>query len=106
MRQLIIVFLLVISFVGWTNAQQTVTVDSKSNIFAAGRDNVSDPGGGGGGILPIELPLNCGVDFVNFTDVTGEISCTGPVSAGPDGKTGTSNISAFQGISGVYHQNS
>ena len=103
MKQLILIAFLLISTIKWANAQQTITIDSWSNIFAAGSDNVSDPGGGGGGMLPFELPIDCGTTSINFTEVSGMVSCIGENYAGPDGKQGFTNIPAYGGISGVYH---
>ena len=81
----------------------TVEVDSRSNIFAAGRSTVPDfPGGGG--VLPPEFDLPVGIGrSLSFPSVTGLIDSAGGTPMwGPDGRgSHSTDINSFDGISGI-----
>lgn len=79
-----------------------ITIDAKSNIFAAGRTNTSTSGGG---LLPPVFNLQAGTGRVlTFSSVTGltEASTNNPPFIPPDGTTNlTTNINTLDGISGI-----
>ena len=109
MEKLIYSILIVISCVDFSTAQITINLESRSNIFASGRMYTSDPGGGGGGILPFELALDCSVTKIIFPEVKGQISITGDPSISPEGWSIDSpegydpnaRIPEFEGLSDV-----
>ena len=105
MRQLILLVILIICSLEQGRGQLTVNVNARSNIFSAGRDSVSAPGGGGGGILPDELLLVDDIGWINFKNVTGQLSFIGNRYDSADGSRefGT-NITGINGISGAYHK--
>lgn len=104
MKKIIHVFLFVFICTELMTAQITINLDARSNIFASGRTIVSDPGGGGGGILPFELALDCTVKKIIFPKVTGLLGITGQPSSSPDGWSSVVNISEFEGLSGVISE--
>lgn len=90
------------------DGETAVTVPSKSNIFAAGHAEPTDPGGGGAGRLPPEVELPAGVPAISFPCVDGTINCCvnsqNAGSAGPAGDPRWStDIPASDGISGMLH---
>ena len=109
MKKLIYSILIVIICVECLVAQISINLESRSNIFASGRMYTSDPGGGGGGILPFELALDCTVKKIIFPEVKGQISITGDPSFSPDGWSINSpegydpnaRIPEFEGLSDV-----
>ena len=105
MKQLIFIIILLLCSLEQGRSQVTVNVNARSNIFAAGKNRASAPAGGGGGLLPYELMLKEGVEWINFTEVVGVISFIGPHYVGPDGEEGYINIEPFGGLSGIYHPN-
>ena len=92
----------------------TLTVSSMANIFGAGHTGAAatpEPGGGGGGIAAPSFTFAAGPSqIVNFSSVTGSVSCCsgGATFNGPDGgtfATGTTDITSFGGIAGILHDN-
>ena len=87
----------------------TMQVNGLANIYGAGHGTAPNPGGGGAGVLPPSQSFAAGAGQVlTFTDVAGQVSCcTGSSSYnGPDGgpyATGSTNISAYGGLSGMKH---
>jgi hypothetical protein len=111
-------FLYVVTLLCFTGSQaraQTFTGESVSafaNIFGAGNPSnpTPHPGGGTGGIAAPEFDLTSGMGRVlTFQDVSGIISFTPGTSSVPDGLQPNgnpplgldTNISSFQGISGI-----
>ena len=100
---------------GAATAQATViTVDGTDNIFGAGHSGAAatpDPGGGGGGTAPPSFVFAAGVNqVITFSSVTGTVSCCsgGGGFNGPDGgsaASGTTDITSYNGISGILHDN-
>jgi len=86
----------------------TLGVSGQANLFAAGQAAVTDPGTGGGGVLPpsFALPLGSG-RVLSFSSVTGLTDCCSrPVQMNPEGTlnnifNGQTNIGAGNGISGI-----
>ncbi len=109
MKKLIYSILIVIICVECLVAQISINLESRSNIFASGRMYTSNPGGGGGGILPFELALDCTVKKLIFPEVKGQISITGEPSISPEGWSIDSpegydpnaRIPEFEGLSDV-----
>ncbi|MCE2948319.1 MAG: VPLPA-CTERM sorting domain-containing protein [bacterium] len=86
----------------------TVSVDGRSNLFAAGQGAVSAPGGGGGGVLPPSVAFAAGAGKVlTFSSVVGLTDCcSGVPDMDADGSTnliaaGTTVVGAANGISGI-----
>lgn len=84
-----------------------VSVDGKSNIFGAGRSTAPAPGGGGGGILPREIQVES-AQTITFTAISGLVSgwaetCEFQDADGSTGCGGATNVSSYQGISGIVH---
>ena len=84
-----------------------VTVSARANIFGAGHDVPPDPGGGGPGVLPPEWRLPAGPGrLLTFPSVTGSVN---PIrgyaefvsAAGDQGRFGTTDVTSFDGISGI-----
>ena len=83
-------------------------VRATANLFAAGRDELPQPGrGGGGGFPPVwELPEDRRA--ITFSSVTGEVN---PIATqvgveynGPEGDgRGPTNINSYDGIAGMVH---
>lgn len=83
-------------------------VPSSSNIFGAGHDRVSDPGGGGAGGLPPVWPLpNGATRVVTFPTaigiVHGRVDQAPPNGPGGEDLLGT-NVESLDGISGIVHR--
>ena len=70
-------------------------IDARSNLFGAGRSSVPDPGGQGGGVLPLGFGLSPGANRVLRIDsVTGAVSYNNTV--------GDPNRGQFNGPDGGY----
>lgn len=70
-------------------------IDAQSNLFGAGRSSVPDPGGQGGGVLPLGFGLSPGTNRVLRIDsVTGTVSYNNAV--------GDPNRGQFNGPDGGY----
>lgn len=86
--------------------ETTVSVDGKANIFGAGKPSPPAPGGGGGGLLPpaVELPSDAGV-VVTFTCTAGLTNCCEgePDTPARGDLVGPTDVSSYQGISGLTH---
>jgi hypothetical protein len=83
-----------------------LTVPATANIFGAGHAVPPAPGGGGGGVLPTVYYLPPGAGRVlTFSGIAGAVACCGEDPwMGPDGRRGSAtNISSWQGISGIVH---
>lgn len=84
-------------------------VDAKTNIYAAGKPAASAPAGGGAGIIPTGIEFEprevAQQQILIFPRITGEVSCTTPaLYNGADGSNsclGTTNVTAFEGFSGI-----
>ncbi len=76
-------------------------VPATANIFSAGLSTPVAPGGGGAGILPVQITLNPGLGTFQF-QVSGNVSPNdGQFSLGGDGTPDMpSNINPYGGISG------
>ncbi len=86
----------------------TVSVSGQANIYGAGLTVPPDPGGGGGGILPVKINLSAlgSPRMVDFPTVTGTVSGWAAAGGynGPDGGGywgGVTNVPAHGGISGI-----
>lgn len=92
-----------------TLQESIYTVSSKANLYATDLEVAPDPGGGGGGRFPIEVTLPAvGPDrVVVFPEIEGAIAAgvNPPFPLhGADGSTLlTTNVTSFQGISGMVH---
>jgi len=80
-----------------------VVVSAQCNIYGAGHAVAPNPGGNGGGLLPVQVTLPSGTSGVRFSGAGGTVlycpSC-GPAS-GPDGANFASTMSSYGGISGI-----
>jgi uncharacterized protein (TIGR03437 family) len=84
-------------------AATTVTVDSKANIFAAGRSSTAPMDGA----LPTSFSFSSGPGKVlTIQAATGTVQC-GPIppwsTNGPDGLAYASDIASYNNISGIVH---
>jgi len=87
----------------------TLGVSGQANLFAAGQAAVTDPGSGGGGVLPPSFSLPGGTGrALTFSSVTGLTDCCSrlPPQMNPEGTlfnifNGQTNIGAGNGISGI-----
>lgn len=83
----------------------TVSIDARSNIFAAGLATVP----AGDGLLPPSVLLGGSNQVVTFSSVTGLVDCVAISSPrfGPDGSNCTGPLGTFifaaNGISGIVH---
>lgn len=85
-------------------------VSSEANIFGAGQEEPPKPGGGSGGILPVEVELPTRARSVRIKSVAGEVTpfvYPGEAEAPMHGAEGTATQSwempATGGISGLSH---
>ena len=86
----------------------SVEVSGEANIYGAGLTVPPDPGGGGGGVLPVKVTLSAlgNPQIVDFPSATGTVSGYAAEGGynGPDGGPywgGVTDVPAFGGISGV-----
>lgn len=83
-------------------------VHGSMNLYAAGLDSVIEPGGGGGGTLPIGVDLGPGVGrVVTFPSIQGTISPAPGVMNGAEGGqhwSSRTNINATDRLSGIIHE--
>ncbi|MBC7779232.1 MAG: VPLPA-CTERM sorting domain-containing protein [Proteobacteria bacterium] len=81
----------------------SLSVSGQANIFAAGQAAVTQPGGGGGGVLPSLFTFAAGAgQSVTFSSVTGFTNCcNGAPTTGPDGDAPGTNILPANGLSGI-----
>lgn len=81
----------------------TIVVSAQCNIYGAGHAVAPNPGGNGGGLLPVKITLPPGTSAVRISDAGGTVlfcpSC-GPAS-GPDGTASGFSMSSYGGISGI-----
>jgi hypothetical protein len=82
------------------------TIDARSNIYGAGHSEPPAPGGGGAGLLPVELPFVAALgQTLTFSSVVGSISYNGGGSwLGPEGyDPWLQDVSfpSWNGISGI-----
>jgi hypothetical protein len=82
-----------------------------ANIFGAGGDAASAPGGGGAGTLPPVCELPAGSTIVTFPGATGEVTpyTDQPLRNGPAGdRNGAggqdTDVTSYQGISGIVNK--
>jgi hypothetical protein len=84
-----------------------MAVSAQANIFGAGSDFASGPGGGGGGVLPPSVQLPGGASVVTFPTVKGKVTALmgslGYKGAGGDG-SGETDITSYGGISGIVDE--
>ena len=84
-----------------------LTVTAMDNIWGAGLTTAPDPGGYGGGVVPVQVAIPQGAKWVTFPHVTGSVSFGQRGESNPNGPDGNpdaklnTNISAFGGISGL-----
>jgi len=90
--------------------QDPLTVYSSANIFGAGFARPPEPAGGGAGSPPtlVDLPVGSS-PLVTFPCVTGLVTPIDGVAPlnGPDGdlgQNGTTDVTSYQGISGIVHR--
>lgn len=86
-----------VTLVGRASAESVsaAVIDAQSNLFGAGRSSVPDPGGQGGGVLPLGFGLSPGANRVLRIDsVTGAVSYNNTV--------GDPNRGQFNGPDGGY----
>ena len=83
-------------------------VSGQANIYGAGLTVPPDPGGGGGGVLPVKLNLSAlgNPQVLDFPTISGTVSGWAAEAGynGPDGGPfwgGVTNVPAYGGISGV-----
>ncbi|MHC4609696.1 MAG: hypothetical protein ACYS7M_05055 [Planctomycetota bacterium] len=82
-------------------ARSEVVVPADANLWGAGHAVPPDPGGNGGGTLPIEVALPDGAAVVRFTSVTGTINFGGGPVNGPEGvDSPCDGIASWDGIAG------
>lgn len=88
-----------------TEIQIDLLINAKANIFGAGKNVPPDPGGGGGGILPVEIDISNWTDYITFSNVIGAVDPWGYGSYnGPDGGTSFyTDLNSYEGISGIIH---
>ncbi len=86
----------------------TVSVSGEANIYGAGLKVSPDPGGGGGGVLPVQVNLSSlgNPQILDFPTVSGTVSGYAAEGGynGPDGGPywgGVTDVPAYGGISGV-----
>lgn len=88
-----------------------VTILGTSNIYGSGYGDTPAPDGGGGGTAPIGIALPAGTAFLQFTAVTGVVSCCSSLVTtgnGPDGglfASGTTDITSNRALSGIRNDN-
>lgn len=83
------------------------TINADDNIWGAGLSAPPDPGGGGAGELPVDIPLS-GSPAIYVSNVTGLTNCCSSSPNTPaDGASGGQGISGYGGLSGItdsdYH---
>lgn len=109
MRNLRWVLMMGVASLGGLGAARagTLTVDATANIFGAGYSTPPAPGGGSGGTLPPEVSFAAGSGQVlTVTDVTGTVSLTPGYPSNGSGNTSfATNISSYNGISGIVDPN-
>src|ERR1700752_4125204 len=91
---------------GTSLAAVVSAIDARSNIYGAGHTAPPAPGGGGAGLLPVELPFVAAPgQTLTFSSVVGSISYNGGGSWwGPDGyDPWLQDVSfpSWDGISGI-----
>ncbi len=107
MKAIFVSTVLVLACAGFASE---VVVDGKCNIFGAGFAVPPAPGGGGGGVLPVLVPLaGHALGYVELTNVTGLVTAgvTFPLNNADGGTSasGTTDVLSFGGISGLIHSN-
>lgn len=90
----------------------TITNSAKQNIFGAGKLIPPQPGGGGGGVLPVQVGLPQGLDRVLFfTSVTGSVNFANGLAGytfdedGHNQNNWSTDAFPWDGISGIYATN-
>jgi hypothetical protein len=84
-----------------SGSSSTLTIDAVDNIYGAGLSQAPDPGGNGGGKVPVDVPIPSGTTWISVSDVNGTVGNAVGVTNGPDGRAGTSSITATGSISGL-----
>src|ERR1700722_20233033 len=56
------------------NAAIPFTASATDNIFGAGLTTAPDPGGNGGGVVPLDMAVPVGTSTVTFSQVAGSVS--------------------------------
>ena len=88
------------------DSETSFTVSGMDNIWGAGLTTAPDPGGNGGGVVPVQVALPAGTATVTFSDVEGSVYFDADESNGPDGgRWPKTNISSYGGISGLRDKN-
>jgi len=82
-------------------------VSAQMNLYGAGHLTAPDPGGGGGGILPLQIAIPPGVTTIRFVGVSGTCLWEGSnpaISSSPDGRRirpWDLDVTSHDGISGI-----
>ena len=84
-----------------SGSSATLTVNATDNIYGAGLATPPDPGGNGGGQVPVDVPIPSGTTWISFSDVNGTVANAVGASNGPDGRTGSTDITPTGSISGL-----
>ncbi len=83
-----------------------VVVDGKCNIYGSGFDTAPNPGGGGGGMLPVMVEVAAGTQALSII-ASGGVSLNGSPSNfnGADGGTvyALTSVLSYNNLSGVRH---
>ncbi|MAW59287.1 MAG: hypothetical protein CMJ94_00475 [Planctomycetes bacterium] len=80
------------------------TVDGRANIYGSGHAAPEDPGGGGPGLLPVEVAVPEDAGWFTVGGVTGQVGCCGPNGAmnGADGGSlYNTGVQAWDGIASI-----
>jgi hypothetical protein len=78
-----------------------LTVEGVDNIYGAGLSTAPDPGGNGGGKVPLDVPIPSGTTWITVSHVNGTVFNAVSASNGPDGRPGSTDIIATGSISGL-----
>lgn len=77
------------------------SVDGRANIYGSGHAVPEDPGGGGAGILPVEVAVPEDAGWFTVAGVTGQVGCCGPNGAMNDADGGSAFSTGVLGWDGI-----